>query len=277
MDNIVKIDFSRRIARDAASPPIGSILRPRRIARLSSEKTGLSETCRNGLLRAERDEVWRRADAIRDYWNACLKMEAAIARVQDLPERNNHPPHDPYQRFGMLKNYRQAIVQQLLTPAPTAAAVIWKKAAFAAGQHKYTDVKAERIERAIADDLAFFAAHPVRRSNGSNSEAMARKRKFNEAMRQRIREVAASRNLSEQEIKPALSLKHDKLVLFVEKYGINWPWMLEGVGRIFENDPIRLNANSSGEELAAVVATLPVADQQAIRATVSEILQERDQ
>jgi hypothetical protein len=29
----------------------------------------------------------------------------------------------------------------------------------------FTDVKSERIERAIADDLAFLAAHPVRQSN----------------------------------------------------------------------------------------------------------------
>jgi hypothetical protein len=29
-------------------------------------------------------------------------------------------------------------------------------------QHKYTDTKPERIERVIADDLAFLAAHPVR-------------------------------------------------------------------------------------------------------------------
>jgi hypothetical protein len=32
------------------------------------------------------------------------------------------------------------------------------------GQHRFTDVKPERIERAIADDLAFLAAHPVRQS-----------------------------------------------------------------------------------------------------------------
>jgi hypothetical protein len=30
---------------------------------------------------------------------------------------------------------------------------------------KYLDVKRERVERAIADDLAFLAAHPTRRSN----------------------------------------------------------------------------------------------------------------
>jgi hypothetical protein len=33
----------------------------------------------------------------------------------------------------------------------------------------------------------------------------------------------------------------------------------------------------TGNEFAAVVATMPPADQQAIRATVRELLQERDQ
>jgi hypothetical protein len=34
----------------------------------------------------------------------------------------------------------------------------------------YTSVKPERIERAIADDLAFLAAHPVRQSNRRRHE-----------------------------------------------------------------------------------------------------------
>jgi hypothetical protein len=65
----------------------------------------------------------------------------------------------------MVQRWRAALVKQLLIPAPTTAAVNWKQAALARGQHHYTDVKPERIERAIADDLAFLAAHPVRQSN----------------------------------------------------------------------------------------------------------------
>jgi hypothetical protein len=122
--------------------------------------------------------------------------------------------------------------------------------------------------------LAFLAAHPVRRSN---SETMAHRREFKEAMRQRIREIAASRDLSDEEIKPALSLKHHEIAEFTEKHGVNLDWLLEGRGRIFKKDPIRLSQNMSGNELAAVVATIPEADQQAIRATVREILEEREQ
>jgi hypothetical protein len=94
-----------------------------------------------------------------------------------------------------------------------------------------------------------------------------------------LRDIAASRDLSDEEIKlikPALSRKHYKLVQFVEKYGVNWQWLLEGMGRIFEKDPIRLSSISTGAECAAVVATMPTADQQAIRTMVREIVQERD-
>jgi hypothetical protein len=55
----------------------------------------------------------------------------------------------------------------VLTPAPDTAAVAWKKAALAAGQHEYTDIKTERIERAIADDVEFLAAHPIRIRKGN--------------------------------------------------------------------------------------------------------------
>ena len=77
--------------------------------------------------------------------------------------------------------------------------------------------------------------------------------------------------------RPLGGFKHQEVIRFVQKHGISWPWLLEGKGRIFKKDPIRLSPNMSGNELAAVVATIPEADQQAIRAKAREILQERDQ
>jgi hypothetical protein len=50
-----------------------------------------------------------------------------------------------------------------------------------------------------------------------------RSREFKTAMRQRIKEIAASRNLSDKEIKPA------------PKHGVNLEWLLEGEGRIFKS------------------------------------------
>jgi hypothetical protein len=74
-----------------------------------------------------------------------------------------------------------------------------------------------------------------------------------------------------------LTLKHHEIANFTEKHGVNLEWLLEGKGRIFKKDPIRLSPNMTGAEFAAVVTTMPEVDQQAIRATVREILQERDQ
>jgi hypothetical protein len=126
----------------------------------------LSATGENERLRKERREAWREVDAIREYWKARLEMESAIGRAQihGLPEGDNHPPHNPDERMALLANWRQAIAQQLLTPAPDSGAIAWKKAALARCEHEYTGIKTERLERAIADDLAFLAAHPVRQS-----------------------------------------------------------------------------------------------------------------
>ena len=79
-------------------------------------------------------------------------------------------------------------------------------------------------------------------------------------MRQRIRDIAASRGLSGEEIKPILRLKHQQIGEFTEKHGVNLEWLLEGKGRIFKKDPIRLAPTMTGDD-----------------AMVREILQERGQ
>jgi len=64
---------------------------------------------------------------------------------------------------------------QLLTPAPDLRAVTWKQSVVDRDDYVFWGarggpaeagryVKKERVERAIADDRAFLAAHPVRRS-----------------------------------------------------------------------------------------------------------------
>jgi hypothetical protein len=63
----------------------------------------------------------------------------------------------------LVRAYRKALVTQLLTPVHRAADVDWKQKTLATGQHEYTDVTAERIEFAIAQDREFLAAHPTRR------------------------------------------------------------------------------------------------------------------
>jgi hypothetical protein len=95
-------------------------------------------------------------------------------------------------------------------------------------------------------------------------------------MRQRIREVAALRDLSDEEIKPVLGLRHEEVGNFSEKHGVNLAWLLEGRGRIFKTDPIMLNPKTTAAELAAMVRTLPEAEQQMVDVMIDRLLQERD-
>jgi len=73
----------------------------------------------------------------------------------------------------LVKNWRAALVRQMLTPAPDVAAVIWKKATLASkrgrGYYGFTTDHIELFERSIAGDLKFLAAHPTKRR--SNQEA----------------------------------------------------------------------------------------------------------
>jgi hypothetical protein len=238
-----------------------------------------TETAKNARIRTERREAWWLAERVADYWHARWRWhhELEAAQRYGIGDSASFPPPVSAGPFKGVDMWREAVAKRLITPAPTLADVAWKRAKVKSDDFKQLPIALARAEQAIADDLAFLAAHPVRRGSGSNSEAMARKREFNEAMRQRIRDIAASRNLSKEEIKSALSLKHAKLVEFVGKHDINWQWMLQGVGRVFRKDPIRLNPNSSGEEFATVVAAMPPADQQVIRTLVRDIVQERDQ
>jgi hypothetical protein len=136
----------------------------------------------------------------------------------------------------------------------------------------YTGLKPEHLKLVIANDLAFLAAHPIRHNK---SEAIVRRREFKEAMRRRIRDVAASRDLSDEEIKSALTLKHQEIARFSEQHGVNIEWLLEGRGRIFKKDPITINPNMTGSEFAAVVRTLPAADQRSIEAKLREMARKR--
>jgi hypothetical protein len=239
----------------------------------------LTETCKNQRLRLTRREVWWKASRLMQYWRARLDWHSALQCGQShggVADANSFPSADEENRFALVEMWRAANVKLILTPAPDAAAVAWKRAQLRAN-NAYTGVKSERIERAIAEDVAFLAAHPTKKSKPMSTEAKERRRNFKEAMRRRIKDIAASRDIPDHEIRPVLSLRHRHIGEFVTKYGVNLEWLLEGEGRIFKTDPITLNPNMTGSEFAAVVATLPVAEQQAIRAKARELLQERDQ
>jgi hypothetical protein len=227
---------------------------------ISANARTLSTTAKNGRLRQGRREVWRAAEAATRYWRARLDFEGAVSYAQrmETPEGRYHPKVNSEDHMPMVRQYREAFVKQLLTPAWDTASIAWKRSVLARNDYVIgRNIKKERLERAISEDLAFLAAHPVRRDN---SEAMARRREFNEVMRRRIRDVAASRDLSDEEIKSALKLKHQEVWRFCQQHGVNFAWLLEGKGRIFEKD---------------VVHTLPTADQRSLDARIREIVDRR--
>lgn len=265
---------------DAAEvPAIGNrVLTPRQRRREGKPELPppATETAKNARIRTERRDAWWHTDRVMDYWRARFDWWSALGTAQrhGIADSASFPPAENENRLGLVDKWREAVAKKLLTPAPTLADVAWKRAKVRSDEFRQLPITLARAEQAIADDQAFLAAHPTRRSN---SEAMAQRREFKDAMRQRIREVAASRDLSDEEIKPVLRLKHHEIGKFTEKHGVNLEWLLEGKGRIFKKDPITLNPNMTGGEFAAVVATLPPADQQAISTKMREILQERDQ
>jgi hypothetical protein len=154
----------------AIRPKLGkrTFQRSEPVVRPPLNEEGITDTCQNQRLRSQRNDVWREADAVMNYWHVSRKMESAISRVQNCsaPEGEMHPTRDPKDDWTLVQKWREAWARLMLTPAPDMRSVAWKRAQLKAGNHEHTDLKPERIERAIADDLAWLAAHPTRRSAG---------------------------------------------------------------------------------------------------------------
>lgn len=126
----------------------------------------VSETCRNLYLRKDRNKAWWQAEAVTTFRRARMDFESAlqVAQRNGLPEGNYHGVIAA-DRSELVTQWREALVRQMLTPAPDLRAVTWKKRQLENGQYRHIGAKSERLERAIECDLAFLAAHPVRRTD----------------------------------------------------------------------------------------------------------------
>lgn len=177
---------------------------------------------------------WRTADAAREYWKAAWEMDSAIHRAQShgLPEGEMHKPLAPGSCGPILAKYRGAIMAQLLTPAPTAREIEWKRAVFKHGDHEYTDVKPERIEGAIADDVEFLRTHPTRRSGkqGMDPKKLEERRTWKAAFRARVTVFAEQSGIDKTELAWLGRIKHEHLAAFADRYGLSYKWLLEGSG-----------------------------------------------
>jgi hypothetical protein len=138
-----------------------------------------TETAKNSSIRTARRDAWWRGCRVSEYWRARLEWHSAleIAQQYGIADRASFPSAES--RIELVAKWREAVVKQLLTPAPDGAAVTWKRAQLAGRGFSCLPTKAERIKGAIADDVAFLAAHPTRR--GTDSETVARRRAFKEA------------------------------------------------------------------------------------------------
>src|SRR5882757_6927640 len=136
---------------------------PKEQASLREGARPLSATHKNALLRRQRRDNWRRAEVATRYWNKRMEFEYVAISAQrcGLPEGDYQPFIDAENdRYPVVLKYREALVRQLLTHAPDVTSVTWKQRV----DYQFLEVKRERVERVIADDLAFLAAHPTRRA-----------------------------------------------------------------------------------------------------------------
>jgi hypothetical protein len=240
----MRAPFLRIVAGTALAGPVTNAAKPsgRSGLEIATRSEGIqrepgTETHANRLARDNRGHAWPIADVVTRYWRARIDMNdaAACAQREGLPEGQNHPVVDHAGRMALIARWREVKAAQLLTPAPKAAAVLWKKAELKSRTFNYLPVEPGMVERAIEADLAFLASHPVRQTK--SAEATAKRRAFKEAMRQRIREVAALRKISDDDIRPALGLRHQPIGEFCEAHGVNLGWLLEGAGEMFKRGP----------------------------------------
>jgi len=117
----------------------------------------------NRDLREARRAAWRLTSSETDLCNARRKLfnaEDSWSAMRDLPRRTDQP------RMDLTTAWRAAVAQQILTPAPDQAAVLWKRAA---AKLKCLPISQEAAAEAIAADEAFLAAHPLTRAQSRHA------------------------------------------------------------------------------------------------------------
>lgn len=145
-----------------------------------------TETARNARLREQRKKNWYRAETATRYWHGLMEWNDTLylAQRDGIEHALGFHEADHSQRVPLVKQWRQAWAQQLLTPAPDLRAIEWKRAQLrnkrTQHQFDYVSLTPEQARRAIDEDVVFLVAHPVRHNN---SEAAQRRREFKEAMR----------------------------------------------------------------------------------------------
>jgi transcriptional regulator with XRE-family HTH domain len=129
-----------------------------------------SETGRNERLRSDRRDVWRRARAETDYWEAMQQLCIAmlVAQREGIPAALSCPKVQMEDYNAAYREYQTALLAQMLTPAPDVASVNWKRRRAFGRRASWHAEQFGQIQGAIIADEAFLKSHPTRhRTNRS--------------------------------------------------------------------------------------------------------------
>ncbi|MET4490677.1 hypothetical protein [Bradyrhizobium sp. LA7.1] len=119
----------------------------------------------NENLRELRKEAWRRAGAKVRFLRALLEMYEAASGAQQygLSVARDAPVLDEVERFSLVENWRRAVLEQLLTPAPTVGDLDWKRRRAASlNPYDWVGATPKQVEKALAKDETFLRSFPAR-------------------------------------------------------------------------------------------------------------------
>src|SRR5450759_3680218 len=117
--------------------------REAKLLELTTAPETLTTTCKNQRMSLSRRDAWWAAGRLTDYWRARLDWWIALSTAQsnNVADANSYPKcHDDFSdnHLALAHLWRVTLMNQMLTPAPDAAAVNWKRAQLRGGRHRHT-------------------------------------------------------------------------------------------------------------------------------------------
>lgn len=131
----------------------------------------LTDTNYNSLMRQARRQRWREAQTRTWYLEALARFQLSAALyAREIEGDTKKETANMEARHQTMPKLRRAVARQILTPAPDANAVAWKKNASKDG---FLPITKQDIAEAIMLDEEFLSAHPVRRARSKSTGSSA--------------------------------------------------------------------------------------------------------
>lgn len=121
----------------------------------------------NEKLRDLRKDAWRRSATKVRFLRSQITLfdETKYAQQIGIAEARGFPIVDEVERFRLVENWRSALIDHLLTPAPTVADLAWKRQKAASlSPYDWVGATPEQVEKAVASDETFLRSFPARHS-----------------------------------------------------------------------------------------------------------------